>query len=174
MSKAEAQRMVAAILNDPIPWYKQSSAVPSRVMENNEDIRHSLFALGQLKENLPDAKYSPVTWEEAQALFSTPAAIAAAQASTDMYSWSVVCMLMITKIARKFGDGKAGVVVVAAKQIMGLDPDGTKTPCSLFLSAKDCPPAEVEMKDIEQQKIGLVADAGVVVEYQVSYWKRKD
>ncbi len=45
---------------------------------------------------------------------------------------------------------------------------------SLFLSAKDCPPAEVEMKDIEQQKIGLVADAGVVVEYQVSYWKRKD
>ncbi|KAF9024436.1 hypothetical protein BDZ89DRAFT_1136073 [Hymenopellis radicata] len=174
MSREEARRMVAAIMNDPIPWYKQSSSVPSRSMDTNEDIRNSLFALGQLKENLPDAKYSPVTWEEAQAIFSTPAAIAAAQASTDMYSWSAVCMLMITQIARTSGNGKAGLVVLAAKQIMGLDPDGTKTPCTMLLSAKDCPPTEVEMKDMERQKIGLVADAGVVVEYQVSYWKKKD
>ncbi|KAF8890866.1 hypothetical protein CPB85DRAFT_1332749, partial [Mucidula mucida] len=60
-------------VHDLIPWYKQSSGVPSLTLSTSDEMRTSIYAMLQLKEMLPNARYTPVTWEDARSIFSSAA-----------------------------------------------------------------------------------------------------
>lgn len=110
-------------VHDLIPWYKQSSGVPSLTLSTSDEMRTSIYAMLQLKEMLPDARYTPVTWEDARSIFSSAANDD--DAVTDAH-FSAVGLLMVTKIE---GRGRAFVVVRRTNQIFGLDPGKTRLPC---------------------------------------------
>ncbi|KAF9035379.1 hypothetical protein BDZ89DRAFT_1036255 [Hymenopellis radicata] len=154
----------ASAVHDLIPWYRQSSGVPSLTLSTSNEMRISVFAMLQLKEMLPDAKYTPVTWEEARSIFS----FANDDAVTDAH-FSAVCLLMVTKIE---GRGRAFVVVRRTNQIFALDPVKPKLPYSFMFAARMCPPTGLRPNGRAQQDIGIFTDPGIVIHYQVSYWKK--
>ncbi|KAF8890865.1 hypothetical protein CPB85DRAFT_1441105 [Mucidula mucida] len=158
--------------DDLIPWYKQSSGIPSCSLSDTgsdvgSDIFRSLWALRQIKETLPNATYTPVTWDEAQSVFTRAASTDAAV--TDAH-FSAVGMLMVTKIE---GTGRVCVVLRETKQALPLNPEALMVVLvnSLIFAARMCPPTELLYKG--QQDIGILIDPGVKVDYRVSYWKRR-
>ncbi|KAF9035378.1 hypothetical protein BDZ89DRAFT_1036254 [Hymenopellis radicata] len=154
--------------DDFIPWYKQSSGTPSCSLSDTgsdvgSDIFRSLWALRQIKETLPNAKYTPATWEEAHSIFTW-----ANDAAVMDAHFSAVGLLMVTKIE---GTGRVCVVLRQTKQALPLNPEDTNLrPYSLIFAARMCPPTELLYKG--QQDIGILIDPGVKVDYRVSYWKK--
>jgi hypothetical protein len=156
------------------------------------------FVRAQLKEQIaqpPNVVYAPVSYEETQAIYHDPG-----PSSTGLMDAPFIAVVTFIKIAtsRRAGANSAGagVVVKNAKQIIGLTPGQTQTPCKfwsiipkrfrqcLFISrfigsmmfpAATFPPNcfEPGVFDLHDptHHIGLIT-GDVDIEYLISYWKK--
>jgi len=139
------------------------------------------FVRAQIKEQIaqPDVVYKPVSYEETQIYHAlkgpTPA-------GADLFGAPFIGVVTFIKIANPPGakaskEPEAGIVHKAAKQIIGLTPGKTKTPCSMIFPAAQFPPNSFEPGVFDMHDpthhIGLIT-GNVQIEYLLSYWKKTE
>ncbi|KAK7031449.1 hypothetical protein R3P38DRAFT_3187159 [Favolaschia claudopus] len=139
------------------------------------------FVRAQIREqiNVPaNVVYTPVTFNETQQVYNNPG-----PSSTGLLSAPSIAVVTFIKIAHPPGSPSpapgqkttAGVVVKAAKQVIGLTPGHTQTPCSMIFSAAIFPPHSFEPGVFDMHDpthhIGLIT-GNVDIEYLISYWKK--
>ncbi|KAJ6624857.1 hypothetical protein B0H10DRAFT_2186397 [Mycena sp. CBHHK59/15] len=174
-----------------------SSALPvmwdTRGIRNPESVPNDIdaFVRAQLREQVvqpPNIIYMPVSWEETHTAHYVPG-----PSSTSLQQAPFICVITFTRIAhpRNWVSGRsaaprAGVVIKAARNIIGLTPGHTVTPWQrsyVFRSiarqhdisrrhrSSDSFERGFSMED-PTQHLGLVAEGGMEIDYMMSYWKK--
>ncbi|KAJ7777286.1 hypothetical protein B0H16DRAFT_1712308 [Mycena metata] len=125
----------------------------------------------------PGNLYVPVSWEDTQAIHDAPG-----PSSTGLMDAPFIGGITFIRIAHRpntpaTNAPRAGMLLKDVKNIIGLTPGHTKTPCNMFFSAAILPPDSLErpvgpefMAD-PTCHIGLINE-GVQIEYMISYWKK--
>ncbi|KAJ7626347.1 hypothetical protein DFH06DRAFT_738851 [Mycena polygramma] len=175
--------------SEPVIWDKRGIKSPHLIPGYID-----AFARAQIKEQVakflpfPNAVYTPVSWEQVQK--------PANYARGDLWDEPFIALVMFVSISNPPGVpvsdvAEAGVVLKDAKQIIGLTPGYTQTPCksdvindlrkwysfftgSLAFPALSFAPDTFERdynKHDPTQRVGLIT-GDVRIEYMVSYWKR--
>ncbi|KAJ7880374.1 hypothetical protein B0H14DRAFT_3434620 [Mycena olivaceomarginata] len=163
---------MSSFADQPVVWDKRGIRSPQSIPKNMDR-----FVRAQLKEQIaqpPNVVYAPVSYEETQAIYHDPG-----PSSTGLMDAPFIAVVTFIKIAtsRRAGANSAGagVVVKNAKQIIGLTPGQTQTPCSMMFPAATFPPNcfEPGVFDLHDptHHIGLIT-GDVDIEYLISYWKK--
>ncbi|KAJ7027925.1 hypothetical protein C8F04DRAFT_1121137 [Mycena alexandri] len=138
------------------------------------------FVRAQIAEQVaqsPGTVYVPVSWEDTQAIHHAPG-----PSSTGLMDAPFIGGITFIRIAHRpntpaTNAPQAGVVLKDPKNVIGLTPGHTVTPCSMFFPAAILPPDSLErsvgpdfMAD-PTCHIGMINE-GVQIEYLISYWKK--
>ncbi|KAF8196792.1 hypothetical protein K438DRAFT_1760266 [Mycena galopus ATCC 62051] len=159
----------------PVVWYNRGIRSPQLTLKT----------MDHLIAPTPNVVYTPVSDEETQEIFNAPG-----PSSTGLMDAPFISVVTFLKIAHQPGtNGRAGVVLKDANQIVGLTPGQTHvlssvihslfaTPwiilgCMIF-SAAILPPNSLEddfdMND-PTQHIGMINE-DLDIQYLMSYWKK--
>ncbi|KAJ6581139.1 hypothetical protein B0H19DRAFT_1251381 [Mycena capillaripes] len=161
---------MASSVQPVVVWDQRGIKSPRLIPKNIE-----AFVRAQLKQQVPqppNVVYAPVSWDDAQAGNQVP--------YNDLMDAPFIGVVTFVRIAnppgaRASNKPKAGVLLKAAKQIIGLTPGQTKTPCNLMFPAAIFPPDRFEpgVFDVDDPThlVGLIND-GIQIEYLISYWKK--
>jgi hypothetical protein len=116
----------------PVVWDKRGIKSDTSIPRNLDS-----FVRAQIKEQIirsPNITYTPVSWEDTQESLSAPG-----PSSTDLMGAPFIVAVTFVKIAHPPGarpskKPEAGVVLKDAqpRQIIGLTPGYTQTPCKSF------------------------------------------